>query len=148
MQATEGSVRSHARAALAVFGLCALVMLQASQAPALDATPPRLSLHVPSELRVGEHAHVDLLVELPAEAAEPLLLTPYREGEALEVVKGRLLRSDARDPSAQPLRFELPVVARTPGTGLIGVRLLAYLCTPRCRAVEVETRAKVVVLPR
>jgi hypothetical protein len=113
-----------------------------------DAAVARLALEVPRELHVGEHAHVELLVELPREAAEPLLLTPYREGEALEVVKGRLLRSDARDPSAKSLRFALPVLAKTPGTAWIGVRLLAYVCAPRCRAIEAETRANVVVLPR
>jgi hypothetical protein len=75
-------------------------------------------------------------------------LTPYREGRSLEVVKGRLLRSDARDPTAKPLRFALPVLASAPGTALIGVRLLAYVCAPRCRAVEAETRANVVVLAR
>jgi hypothetical protein len=63
------------------------------------------------------------------------------------VVKGRLLRSDARDAQANPLVFELPVLARAPGSALIGVRLLAYLCEPGCRAVEVEARANVMVLP-
>lgn len=126
----------------------ALFVAQGQAARAREAETPRLVLEVPRELRVGEHAHVDLVVVLPADAAEPLLITPYREGEALEVVKGRLLRSDARDPAAKPLRFELPVLATAPGTALIGVRLLAYLCSPRCREVEVETRATVIVLPR
>jgi hypothetical protein len=133
--------------------LCASLLLAAALALAAgagadSAAPPRLTLEVPRELHVGEHAHVELTVELPPEAAEPLLLTPYREGKSLEVVKGRLLRSDARDPAARPLRFALPVLATAPGTALIGVRLLAYLCTPRCRAVEAETRANVMVLAR
>jgi hypothetical protein len=132
----------------ALLALCLLLAGHAWGAGARDLALPQLTLEVPRELHVGEHAHVDLVVELPAQAAEPLLVTPYREGEALEVVKGRLLRSDARDPNAKPLRFELPVLAAAPGTALIGVKLLAYLCTPRCRAVEVETRANVVVLPR
>jgi hypothetical protein len=138
------------RAALGAVLLCASLLLVAAlaDAGADSATPPRLMLQVPRELHVGEPAHVELTVELPPEAAEPLLLTPYREGKSLEVVKGRLLRSDARDPAANPLRFALPVLATAPGTALIGVRLLAYLCAPRCRAVEVETRANVMVLAR
>jgi hypothetical protein len=108
----------------------------------------QVALAVPHELHVGEHAHVELTLELPPEAAEPLLVTPYREGKALEVVKGRLLRSDARDPGAHPLRFALPVLATAPGTALIGVRVLAYLCASRCRVLELEAHSNVVVLPR
>ncbi|HEX6245461.1 MAG TPA: hypothetical protein VFZ61_31275, partial [Polyangiales bacterium] len=71
------------------------------------------------------------------------------EGQALEVVKGRLLRSDARDPNEQPLHFELPVLARAAGVARIGVHLLAYVCDreEQCRAIEADTRADVVVLP-
>jgi hypothetical protein len=128
--------------------LFTLLLWRGQEARAADLGQPRLVLEVPRELHVGEHAHVELLVDLPPEAAEPLLVTPYREGEALEVVKGRLLRSDARDPTAKPLRFALPVLARAAGSALIGVRLLAYVCAPRCRAIEAETRANVLVLPR
>jgi hypothetical protein len=128
--------------------LLTLLLWRGQEARAADLGQPRLVLEVPRELHVGEHAYVELVVDLPAEAAEPLLVTPYREGEALEVVRGRLLRSDARDPMAKPLRFALPVLARAAGSALIGVRLLAYLCVPRCSAVEVEARANVLVLPR
>jgi hypothetical protein len=152
MRATERSGGGR-RAALGRVLLCASLLLAAALvfaagAGARSAALPRLVLEVPRELHVGEHAHIELTVELPPEAAEPLLLTPYREGKSLEVVKGRLLRSDALDPAAKPLRFALPVLATAPGTALIGVRLLAYLCAPRCRAVEAETRANVVVLAR
>jgi hypothetical protein len=77
------------------------------------------------------------------------LITPFREGQALEVVKGRLLRSDARDPNERPLRFELPMLARAAGVARVGVHLLAYVCESddRCRAVEAETRVDIVVLP-
>jgi hypothetical protein len=122
-------------------------------ADAAEAASARLRLTSARELHVGEHARFALEVSLPPGAAEPLLLTPFREGEALEVVKGRLLRSDARDPTARPLQFELPVLARAPGVARIGVRLLAYVCRPgdaappKCRALEAETRADVLVLP-
>lgn len=125
-----------------------------AQVPGTAAQPlvtdslPRLSLVLPSELHPNEHALVTLEVELPAHAGQPLLLTPFREGESIEIVRGRLLRSDARDSTANPLRFELPILAHAPGAAVVGVKLLAYLCTPRCRAVEVETRRNVVVLPR
>jgi hypothetical protein len=149
MDATEQTVGTAPRRARRLLLVLALTLAVGQSARARDSELlPRLTLSAPRELHVGEHAHVELLVELPPEAAEPLLITPYREGEALDVVKGRLLRSDARDPAARPLRFALPVLASAPGTAWVGVRLLAYLCAPRCRAVEVETRANVVVLPR
>lgn len=113
-----------------------------------DAPLPRVILRAPPEMVVGELSRLEIEVQLPEVAAEPLMLTPYRDGEALEVVKGRLLRSDARDPAGQPLRFELPVLARAHGSARVGVRLLAYLCEPGCRAVEVEDHKTVVVLPR
>lgn len=109
---------------------------------------PVLSLELPVDLRVGQHARVLLSVQLPPAAARPLLVTPFHEGAALEIVKGRLLRADARDPAENPLRFELPILALAPGAAVIGARLLAYVCDKTsCRAVEVETRANVVVLP-
>lgn len=145
VRATEQSAKLGPRLIRAWPLLSLLLGLPGAQAAGPE---PKLVLEVPRELHVGEHAHVTLLVELPPEAGEPLLVTPYREGEALEVVKGRLLRSDASDPHASRLRFALPVLASAAGTALIGVRLLAYVCTPRCRAVEVEARANVVVLPR
>jgi hypothetical protein len=138
-------------------GRCALEVLQGAVLLALasfsavnaqDAELPTLELEVPADLHVGEHARVLLSARLPTGAAKPLLVTPFREGSALEIVKGRLLRSDAADATANPLRFELPVVALAPGAAVIGVRVLAYVCRDTCRAVEVETRANVVVLPR
>jgi hypothetical protein len=109
---------------------------------------PRLSLKLPAELHAGQHAVLTVEVELPARAGQPLLLTPFREGESIEIVRGRLLRSDARDASETPLHFELPILAHAAGAAVVGVKLLAYLCEPRCRAVEVEARSNLVVLPR
>jgi hypothetical protein len=134
------------RLALALLFFCAI-----PGGPALRAQldQPTLALELPADLRVGQHARVSLSVKLPKAAAAPLLVTPFHEGAALEIVKGRLLRSDALDPAANPLRFELPVLALAPGAAVLGARLLAYLCSgERCRAVEVETRANVIVLPR
>jgi hypothetical protein len=109
---------------------------------------PRLTLSLPAELHAGEHMLLTLEVWLPEHAGEPLLVTPFREGQSIEIVKGRLLRSDARNPRQNPLRFELPMVARSAGAAVVGVKLLAYLCRERCRALEIEARRNVVVLPR
>jgi hypothetical protein len=78
---------------------------------------------------------VPLLVELANGASAPLLLTPRIEGSAVELVRGRLLRADARVLDATHLRFELPVVARSEGTAILRVEVTTYLCTTRCRRV-------------
>ena len=160
MSRSESAASNYARpaGALALALLCASLAAPpvegqpSAPADTADAAGARLRLTSARELHVGEHARFALEVSLPPGAAEPLLLTPFREGEALEVVTGRLLRSDARDPAARPLQFELPVLARAPGVARIGVRLLAYVCRPdgpasKCRALEAETRADVLVLP-
>jgi hypothetical protein len=61
------------------------------------------------------------------------------------VVKGRLLRTDALDPQANPLRFELPVIAATPGIALLNVTVLTYRCAFRCEAVRYEVKQQVLV---
>lgn len=157
MTRTESRAGAKALRPLALSALLAFAPSARGDAGTAAGAPlaPSLKLNgLPRELHVGEHARFDLEVQLPPNAATPLLLTPFREGQALEVVKGRLLRSDARDPNERPLHFELPVLARAPGVARIGVRLLAYLCEPAagarepiCRAHEVETRADVLVLP-
>jgi hypothetical protein len=128
--------------------LLALGALLARPVHAADAAEGEIELQLPSELRVGQHARMLIELKLPPGAAEPLLLTPFREGAALEVVKGRLLRSDAlATPGA--LRFELPLLALAPGSAVVGVRALAYVCgAQQCRALELETRANLLVLPR
>jgi hypothetical protein len=141
--------RGAAGAALALALLIAGDDRPASRVRAQVAELPALSLELPPDLRVGQHARLVLSLHLPPTAARPLLVTPFHEGAALEIVKGRLLRGDALDPTANPLRFELPILALAPGAAVIGARLLAYLCAAeQCRAVEVETRANVIVLPR
>jgi len=151
---TQGSRRAGPCARDKKWGSAAIVALlfgvgsgHVSQAQE-PAAPPRLTLKVPTELHAGEHALLLLEVRLPAHAGKPLLLTPFHEGESVEIVKGRLLRSDARDPAANPLHFELPILAHAAGAAVVGVRLLAYVCQRQCRAVEIEARSNVVVLPR
>jgi hypothetical protein len=82
----------------------------------------------------ASHASVPVLVSVPAGDATPLLLTPSVEGSAVEVVRGRLLRSDAKPLADGRLRFEVPVVARSEGTAILRVDVSSYVCDPRCRA--------------
>ncbi len=77
----------------------------------------------------------------------PLLVTPSSEGTALEVVRGRLLRAEAQDPRAEVLEFQVPVVARGPGTAVVRVRAAGYACEARCRPVHAEASLIVHVAP-
>jgi len=76
-------------------------------------------------------------IEPPSDA--PLLLTPEAEGAAVEVVRGRMLRGDADDPEAHPLRFRIPIVARGAGTAVLRVRVSTWACAERCRSLKGET---------
>jgi hypothetical protein len=134
------AVRSVRRSTwLASWLLCSTAM--ADGAPALRIADPR-------ELRVGERASLEVALELPVDVATPLLLTQKVEGEAVEVVRGRLMRKDARDPEAVPLVFDVPLLARAPGTSIVRVHALVYRCRETCQALELEKRVSVVVLAR
>lgn len=75
----------------------------------------------------------------------PVIVSAHAEGRALEVVKGRLLRADAIDPEARPLRFELPLAATAPGAAVLNVSALVYRCIVRCEAVRLEASQQVLV---
>jgi hypothetical protein len=138
--------------------LLTVALLAGSSALAADIAPA-LQVTEAKELRVGERAFLEVTLELPADAASPLLVTQTVEGEAVEVVRGRLMRKDARDPEATPLRFDIPLLARAPGTSIVRVHALIYPCSARgrndsltrpdaCAALELEKRVSVVVLAR
>ena len=85
------------------------------------------------------HASIPVEVALPTGSADwPLTLTPRVEGTALELVRGRFLRADAKQVDATHLRFEVPVVARGQGTAILRVELMTYACEPECRALTVQ----------
>jgi hypothetical protein len=126
--------------------LSVLVLAAGGQGHA-QSSLPTLSLSVPPDLHAGEHANATLDLALAANLAMPLLVTPFREGEAIEVVRGRLLRADGRVLDNGVLRFDLPLWTHVPGSAVLGVRLLAYVCEQRCKQVELQTRINVVVLP-
>jgi hypothetical protein len=101
------------------------------------ADGPRVRVEIQGADTLPRTAHVMVPVMLALEVAAdaPLLLTPSVEGSAVEVVRGRLLRSDAKLVDPTHLRFEVPVVARSEGTAIFRVEVATYVCEPRCRAV-------------
>jgi hypothetical protein len=94
----------------------------------------------PPELRAGVASSIEVVVRVPETEERPLLLTPMVEGEALHVVRGRMLRADARRDPDGTLHFAIPVLGRRAGTAVLRVALLAYRCAPRagCEAVRVS----------
>lgn len=97
--------------------------------------PITVSLRTP-EMTAGDRAVVTLTVR--GAGPHPLLVTPRSEGTALEVVRGRMLRAEAVDPSAEVLEFRIPVVARVAGAAVLRVRVDGYACEVRCRRVQAE----------
>lgn len=85
------------------------------------------------------HTTIAVYVTLPAESADlPLALSLHIDGEAIELVRGRLLRADAKSDGQGNLEFSVPVVARSPGAAILRVELMTYACDPRCRRVDVS----------
>jgi hypothetical protein len=137
---------------------CALLaavvsVIAAAHVRAQEAGPRADSLVVmriaaPEGLAPGMRATVDVFVRPPGGPEQPLLLTPTSEGEAVHVVRGRLLRLDARRTAQGELHFQVPIEARSAGTAVLRFALLAYRCEQRCTAlrlsetVTVEVRAK------
>ena len=108
------------------------------------AAPPELQISLRPEQHLPRDAHtaIEVIVQLPRGSADlPLLLTPRIEGAAVELVRGRLLRSDAKWVEHGRLRFEVPVVARTEGTAILRVNVMTYVCSETCKRVEATTSA-------
>ncbi len=119
--------------ALRLLTCCAIVAL----AVGVRAEAPDLSLRVEvaDPLRVGTTAHADVFVRAP-DVNQPLLLTPSIEGNAVRVVRGRLLRADAQRAQDGELRFEVPLVVAGAGSALLRIDVLTYRCAPKCAAVR------------
>jgi hypothetical protein len=98
-----------------------------------------LSIADTAALHPEVHASIAVVASLP-EACEgqPLLLTPHVEGEAIELVRGRLLRADAKLEAPGRLRFSVPVVARRAGTAIFRIVLMTYACAPTCEQVTAQ----------
>jgi hypothetical protein len=97
--------------------------------------PVRVEIRAPADLRPGMHANITVRVTLPQGKGTPLLLTPKAEGSAVEVVRGRLFRADAKTLPDGTLTFELPVLARSEGTAILRVEVMTYVCNARCERV-------------
>ncbi|MBO6936992.1 MAG: hypothetical protein JJ863_18620 [Deltaproteobacteria bacterium] len=99
----------------------------------------RVELDAPASLRAGDRTTVELRVW--AEDERPVMVTPRAEGDAVEVVRGRLLRPDAVDPGATPLVFRIPIAAREPGPARVRVEVHSFTCEgDECRPVEGEAQ--------
>ena len=113
--------------------------------PALAlALAPQLQITLQAEQHLPRDAHtaIPVFVQLPEGSdALPLLLTPRIEGAAVELVRGRLMRSDAKQEDRTRLRFEVPVVARSQGTAILRISVVTYVCAQSCQRIEATTSA-------
>jgi hypothetical protein len=114
---------------------CALLLAAANLAFARELV--QIELAPERTVRAGSHTAVEVIVQLPAGNDSPLLLTPSVEGEAVEVVRGRLMRPDAKaiNGDQSRLRFEVPVLAKSEGTAILRVDVMTYVCERVCRRV-------------
>ncbi len=117
----------------------AVLLSAALTGPLALAEPAAVRVELAPErmLRAGAHASIEVVVHMPEGNDSPLMLTPSVEGEALEVVRGRLTRPDAKpvDGDATRLRFEVPVRARSEGTAILRVDVMTYVCARKCERV-------------
>jgi hypothetical protein len=133
-----------------------LATLFATSTASADAI--RLQLEIPERPLVeGAREELRAIVTFASPNSRPLLVTPASEGDAIEVVRGRLLRTDAEDEASDPLVFRIPIVARAVGTATVRVRVRGYVCTTcpegasdcrrRCRSVIASAEVTLRVTP-
>lgn len=118
----------------------AIVLLAAASLAAVRGGQVQIELAPERMLRAGTHTAIEVIVHLPPGNDSPLLITPSVEGEAVEVVRGRLMRPDAKpvDGDATRLRFEIPVLARSEGTAILRVDVTTYVCEKSCERVQIR----------
>ncbi len=130
-------------------GFLALALLACTtKAMAQEDARAELVIEPPAHLTVGDRRSVIVRVTIFPEGDRPVLLTPTSEGTAVEVVRGRLLRADAEDPSAPVLRFSIPILAATAGTSVLRVHVSGWACDERCRPVEADAEVILRVVRR
>jgi hypothetical protein len=114
-----------------------LLLLAATGLALARDAPVRVELAPERLLRAGSHTAIEVIVQLPEANDAPLLLTPSVEGEAVEVVRGRLMRPDAKPLEGDPtrLRFEVPVLAKSEGVAILRVDVTTYVCERKCQRV-------------
>lgn len=137
-QARCSSHRASQRSAFALRWAALALVLVPGPAAAQQAPPMSVELVLPGAVHVGDR--LEVTARITGAGEHPLLLTPRSEGTAVEVVRGRLMRSDARDPSAEVLEMGVPIVARAVGAAVVRVEVSGYRCDPRCRLVEASAQ--------
>jgi hypothetical protein len=107
-----------------------------------------LSLSPAGPLPLGSRALLRVVIAgFTGERLPPLLLTATALGDAVEVLRGRALASDAAKAPDGGWLFELPLRALARGSAEIGVSVDAALCDPRCRDVHLAARIALDVRP-
>jgi len=102
--------------------------------PTEDAS---LTFATPAPLTTDQRAELSLELT-PPPGGRAWMITLRSEGTAVEVVRGRLLATDAVDANARPLELRVPIVARSPGVGIVHAELSGWRCAESCEAVSLE----------
>lgn len=128
--------------------------------PAVVARPAAASIELSVEpeaaLVVGARGTLRLTARVvPASGwsraeSAPWIVTAVAEGAVLDVVRPRLTRVDALDPTAVDPVLRFPVVARAAGEAVVRVTASTFVCRTRdgarrCRAVGRTVRVNVSV---
>jgi hypothetical protein len=92
-------------------------------------------------------ARLEVVVEMGDSREQPLMLDVASEGEALQVVRGRFRRADARLGEDGRLRFSVPIVVRAQGNAIVRTELRTYRCRESCREVRVRVQRTLTVGP-
>jgi len=133
------SVRRRARALRLGASLLGWLCVPCESTQAAPEPPAWITISGADTLQRDTHTALAVVVTLPPERAEmPLALTPHIDGSAVELVRGRLLRADAKQARAGELHFAIPVVARSEGTAILRIDLMTYACDPVCRRIDVH----------
>lgn len=98
-------------------------------------------------LRVEDRAELSLRLR-PPPGGHAWMITLRGEGAALEVVRGRLLPSDAEPEEGGALSLRVPVVARQAGVAIVHAVFHGYVCDGGCREVTLEASARLRVASR
>jgi hypothetical protein len=133
----------------ALVGLAAVVRGGATlRVHAADVSAPRLQIGESPQLRPGDVGSIEVRLESSSGDDWPLLLTPTIEGAAIEAVRGRLLRDDARRLGAGRLSFAVPLLARGVGTALLRIEVVSYRCDNGCEPQRSVASRALRVFPR
>ena len=92
-------------------------------------------------------ARLEVVVELGDSREQPLMLDVASEGEALQVVRGRFRRTDARVGDDGRLHFSVPIVVRAQGNAIVRTELRTYRCRQSCQEVRVSVQRTLTVGP-